>query len=65
MEVMQLDRSATQKECYTKKLKHKKSGKSKIWKKSAQEQCAKVHKSIKGRPLKDRHTLVNKPLTNK
>ena len=37
MEIMQLDRSATQKECYTKKLKHKKSGKSKTWKKSAQE----------------------------
>ena len=33
--------------------------------KSAQEQCTRVHKQITDRPLSDRYTLVNNPLTNK
>ena len=58
MPIMQLDRSATTKECNMKKVKHENGGKSEIWKKSAQEQCTRVHKWIAGRPLTERYRLV-------
>ena len=37
MPIMQLDRSATKKECNMKKVKHENGGKSEIWKKNAKE----------------------------
>ena len=59
METMQLNQSATKKECNTKKVQHENGDKSEIWrKKSPQIQCTRVHKWITGCPLTDRYTLV-------
>ena len=69
---MQLDQSATQKECNmkksatwkkrnVKKVQREKTDNSEKREKSAQEYCTAVHKWITGRPLIDRYTLTLMP----